>query len=151
MTLAKAIEEGRYVARDIGGSDPERMAAPRVVEYVREVFQGTNVKIEVVKGQSLLEKEYPCFATVNRCATQVDRHGGCIIWLTYELTGGDVDETLMLVGKGVTYDTGGADIKAGVIMAGMSIQDPLTAPGLIPSPTLCTCSSLSSLLSWQPA
>ena len=26
----------------------------------------------------------------------------------------------MLVGKGITYDTGGADIKAGGIMAGMS-------------------------------
>ncbi|XP_054726473.1 putative aminopeptidase W07G4.4 [Anastrepha obliqua] len=26
----------------------------------------------------------------------------------------------MLVGKGVTYDTGGADIKAGGVMAGMS-------------------------------
>ena len=34
--------------------------------------------------------------------------------------GGKVDKTLMLVGKGITYDTGGADIKAGGIMAGMS-------------------------------
>jgi leucyl aminopeptidase len=31
-----------------------------------------------------------------------------------------VDKTLYLVGKGVTYDTGGADIKAGGVMAGMS-------------------------------
>ena len=67
-----------------------------------------------------MEKEYPCFAAVNRCASQVERHDGCVIWLTYEPAGGDVDETLMLVGKGVTYDTGGADIKAGGIMAGMS-------------------------------
>ena len=28
-------------------------------------------------------------------------------------------KTLFLVGKGVTYDTGGADVKAGGIMAGM--------------------------------
>ena len=34
--------------------------------------------------------------------------------------GGKVEKTLMLVGKGITYDTGGADIKAGGIMAGMS-------------------------------
>ena len=32
----------------------------------------------------------------------------------------NVKETLMFVGKGVTYDTGGADIKAGGVMAGMS-------------------------------
>lgn len=31
-----------------------------------------------------------------------------------------VKDTVILVGKGVTYDTGGADIKAGGHMAGMS-------------------------------
>lgn len=30
-----------------------------------------------------------------------------------------MEQTLLLVGKGVTYDTGGADIKAGGVMAGM--------------------------------
>jgi leucyl aminopeptidase len=29
LDLAKALEMGRIVSRDIGGSDPERMAAPR--------------------------------------------------------------------------------------------------------------------------
>jgi hypothetical protein len=31
-----------------------------------------------------------------------------------------VKKTVYLVGKGITYDTGGADIKAGGHMAGMS-------------------------------
>ncbi len=61
IELARALEAGRVVSRDIGGSDPERMAAPRVEEYVREAFNGTDVKIDVVKGQSIFEKEYPCF------------------------------------------------------------------------------------------
>ena len=29
VNLAEALEEGRIISRDIGGSDPERMAAPR--------------------------------------------------------------------------------------------------------------------------
>ncbi len=33
---------------------------------------------------------------------------------------GEVKKTVFLVGKGITYDTGGADIKAGGHMAGMS-------------------------------
>ena len=33
---------------------------------------------------------------------------------------GEVKKTVYLVGKGITYDTGGADIKAGGVMAGMS-------------------------------
>ena len=84
----------------------------RVAEYVEHCFKGTNVKVEVVKGQEVLEKEYPCFAAVNRCASVIPRHDGRVIWLTYT-PDGPVEQTLLLVGKGVTYDTGGADIKAG--------------------------------------
>jgi len=119
MEEALAIEKGRVVARDIGGSDPERMAAPRVEEYVMEEFKGTKVKVEVMKGQEFFEREYPCLAAVNRCASTVPRHDGRLIWLTYEGEG-TVKKTVYLVGKGITYDTGGADIKAGGVMAGMS-------------------------------
>jgi len=119
MEEALAIETGRVVSRDIGGSDPERTAAPRVEEYVRNLFSGTNVKVELVQGQATFEKEYPCLAAVNRAASHVPRHDGRVIWLTYE-PNGKVDKTLYMVGKGITYDTGGADIKAGGIMAGMS-------------------------------
>jgi len=116
---AQAIEAGRVVARDIGGSDPERMAAPKVEAYVQEAFKGTKVKVEVMKGQEFFEKEYPCIAAVNRCANQVPRHDARLIWLTYEGEG-TVKKTVYVVGKGITYDTGGADIKAGGVMAGMS-------------------------------
>jgi len=116
---ATAIETGRIVCRDIGGSDPERTAAPRVEEYVTKYFQGSNVNIEVVQGQQTFEKEYPCLAAVNRAAAGVPRHDGRVIWLTY-VPEGKVEKTLYMVGKGITYDTGGADIKAGGIMAGMS-------------------------------
>merc|ERR1711872_1163652 len=116
---ASALETGRIVCRDIGGSDPERTAAPRVEEYVMNYFSGSSVKVEVVKGQETFVKEYPCLAAVNRCASHVDRHDGRVIWLTYEPEG-KVEKTLYMVGKGITYDTGSADIKAGGIMAGMS-------------------------------
>eukprot|EP00095_Tigriopus_kingsejongensis_P012082 maker-scaffold60_size442463-snap-gene-3.26 protein:Tk12082 transcript:maker-scaffold60_size442463-snap-gene-3.26-mRNA-1 annotation:"aminopeptidase -like" len=119
LELVKALEAGRIVSRDIGGSDPERMAAPKVEEYIRQVFDNSGVKIEVVQGQLTFEKEYPCLAAVNRCASTIPRHDGRVIWLTYEPEG-PVEKTLMLVGKGITYDTGGLDIKAGGIMAGMS-------------------------------
>jgi hypothetical protein len=44
------------------------MAAPRVEEYVTQAFQGTQVTVEVVKGQATFEAEYPCLAAVNRYA-----------------------------------------------------------------------------------
>ncbi|KAK3886530.1 hypothetical protein Pcinc_009326 [Petrolisthes cinctipes] len=118
VQLAMALDAGRTVASDIGGSDPERMAPPRVEEYVRDVFQGTNVSLEVVSDDEKLCKEYPLFSAVNRCAKGVPRHRGRVMFLTYQGSG-PVEQTLLLVGKGVTYDTGGADIKAGGVMAGM--------------------------------
>jgi len=59
----------RFVTRDIGGGDPERMAPPRVEEYVRKVFAGTPVTLEVISDEKVFEKEYPLFAAVNRAAS----------------------------------------------------------------------------------
>ncbi|KAJ8005770.1 hypothetical protein DPEC_G00121340 [Dallia pectoralis] len=118
VNLASALESGRLACRDIGGSDPERMASPRVAEYVQGLFENTPVKVDVVSDLKVLEKEYPCLAAVNRCASAVPRHQARVIKLQY-CGEGPVKQTLMLVGKGITYDTGGADIKAGGCMAGM--------------------------------
>jgi len=111
------LEYGRIITRDIGGSDPERMAPPNVESYLRETFNGTCIKMNVIAGHTSFVKDYPLFAAVDRCADKVHRHQGRIIYLEY--TGEDVTSTHMFVGKGVTYDTGGADVKAGGVMAGM--------------------------------
>lgn len=118
IDLTNAVELGRIVTRDIGGSDPERMAAPRVEEYVTKLFKDTNVKVTVHADASELHREYPLLSAVNRAANKVDRHRGRLIFLEY-VGEGTTDKTLFLVGKGITYDTGGADIKAGGVMAGM--------------------------------
>lgn len=120
VKLAVALEEARIVARDIGDADPERMCPPRVEEYVRSVFtKESDVNICVVSDVQVLEKEYPLFAAVNRGASVIDRHRGRVIYLRYNPLE-TVTQTLLLVGKGVTYDTGGADIKVRGVMSGMS-------------------------------
>lgn len=53
--------------------------------------------------------------------TTVPRHHPCVVKIQYTpKETSSVKENLFLVGKGVTYDTGGADIKAGGVMRGMS-------------------------------
>lgn len=118
IPVTTAIESGRIVARDIGGSDPERMAAPRVLQYVQETLKDSGIKIQVISDKNEFKKSFPLLEAVNRCASHVDRHTGRLIFLEYEGEG-PIDTTLFLVGKGITYDTGGADIKAGGVMAGM--------------------------------
>lgn len=92
------------------------MTAIRVEEYLEKIFP--NLKMDVISDFSTLQKEYPLFAAVDRAAHQVQRHQGRIIFLEYKPLK-PARKTLMLVGKGVTYDTGGADIKAGGVMSGM--------------------------------
>uniref|UniRef100_A0A8D9A8R1 Aminopeptidase W07G4.4 n=1 Tax=Cacopsylla melanoneura TaxID=428564 RepID=A0A8D9A8R1_9HEMI len=120
-SAATTLESARWVARDIGGTDPERMAPPKVEEYIIETFKNTpSIKINIIKDPKILDKEYPLFSAVNRAASVVDRHEGRVIFLEYEPTSGPPTSSLFLVGKGVTYDTGGADIKTGGNMAGMA-------------------------------
>uniref|UniRef100_A0AAR5P683 Cytosol aminopeptidase domain-containing protein n=2 Tax=Dendroctonus ponderosae TaxID=77166 RepID=A0AAR5P683_DENPD len=119
VQLAAVIESGKRVAYDIGGADPERMAPPRVEEYVTDLFANSSIKVEVISDIQRIKKEYPLFEAVNRAASSQDRHKGRIIFLEYQPPE-TPKETLFLVGKGVTYDTGGADVKVGGHMVGMS-------------------------------
>jgi len=112
------IEQALIVGRDLGGSDPERTAPKGIVDYIHGAFKNLpEVKIQVIDDQKKLEEEYPCFGAVNRATRNVSRHHGRVV--IFEYRNGTPEEHICLVGKGVTYDTGGADIKAGGVMAGM--------------------------------
>lgn len=118
---ATILDYGLFVARDIGEGDQERMAPKKVEEYVTSIFKESPITVSVVSDEDQLQKEYPLFAAVNRAASAVERHKGRIIFLEYNPPDPSrVQRTLFLVGKGVTYDTGGADVKAAGSMAGMS-------------------------------
>ncbi|XP_046976294.1 putative aminopeptidase W07G4.4 [Vanessa cardui] len=119
---AIALERARIFTRDIAGGDPERMSPARIVEYVKNSFaEDSNITINVIDDDEVIAKDYPLLAAVNRAANHVDRHKARVVEIEYKSSNPNrVTETLMLVGKGVTYDTGGADIKISGKMAGMS-------------------------------
>lgn len=119
---AIALERARVFTRDIGGSDPERMAPQKIVDFVKESFNGdSNITVRVISDDQVIAEEYPLLAAVGRASTHVDRHKPKVVEIEYKPSDiSRVTETLLLVGKGVTYDTGGADIKISGKMAGMS-------------------------------
>ncbi|XP_056634675.1 putative aminopeptidase W07G4.4 [Diorhabda sublineata] len=119
ISLAVVLETGRRVACDIGDSDPERMTPARTEEYVKNLFKDSNIKLTVVSDIKEIKKGYPLFEAVNRAASVQERHNGRIIYLEYNPPQA-VKETLFIVGKGVTMDTGGVDVKIGGAMVGMS-------------------------------
>lgn len=99
MSLALTLESGRRVACDIGDCDPERMAPPKVEEYVKGLFSNSNIKISVVSDEKEIKKDFPLFEAVNRAASVVERHRGRIIFLEYNPPE-SIEETLYFVGKG---------------------------------------------------
>lgn len=116
---AAAIESGKYVARDLCGTEPERMAPPKFAEYCEQTFAGSKVKVTVIDDMPTLEQDFPLLWSVARASIEVERHQPRVIRLEYTPEGA-IEKTLMLVGKGIVYDTGGADLKTGGHMAGMS-------------------------------
>jgi leucyl aminopeptidase len=110
-----AIEAGRALCRDITGTEPERMAPLRIAALCDEAFAGTGVTVTVERDVTA----YPLLAAVARASMQVARHHPCVVTLDYR-PDGEITRTIIVCGKGVTYDTGGADLKTDGHMAGMS-------------------------------
>ncbi len=76
------------------------MTPPAVAAYVEEAFglAGSAVSVHVIDDQTLIGRDYPMMAAVNRAANTVSRHQARLIYLEY--TGeAPIDETLMFVGK----------------------------------------------------
>ena len=124
IEFATAVEEGRRLARDIGSPDPERMTSIKAAQYIEEYFKSqghVSVKCSVERNVEILAKEYPLLMAVARASLQVPRHHPCVVELEYRSPDqSQVQEELYFIGKGINYDTGGADLKVGGNMVGMS-------------------------------
>lgn len=116
---ANAIAQGQYAARDLCGTEPERMAPPQFAKYCEALFKDSVINVEVISDIDIIDKNYPMLSTVARASYAVERHHPRVVKLEY-VPEGQIDRTLLFVGKGLVYDTGGADLKVGGAMAGMS-------------------------------
>lgn len=114
-----AIESGKRLARDLCGTEPERMTPRRFADYCVEAFANTAVSVQVQTDVETLQQQYPLMMAVARSSLHVERHKPAVIRLEY-VPEGAVTQTLLFAGKGLVYDTGGADLKINGGMAGMS-------------------------------
>ncbi|KAI9021962.1 hypothetical protein DFJ74DRAFT_699358 [Hyaloraphidium curvatum] len=119
-----ATERGRYLSRDICMTDPIRGLPKKCVEIVKAHLSDVpSVKISVQEDPEVLAKEYPLLYAVARAslAAAGGAHAPAVVRLEYRSPDQSlVKENLFFVGKGIAFDTGGADIKVGGAMRGMS-------------------------------
>lgn len=52
---ASAISAGQYAARDLCGTEPERMAPPRFAQYCEALFVDSNVAVEVISDFDVIK------------------------------------------------------------------------------------------------
>ncbi len=119
LRLTKAIEEGKRLARDLAGTEPERMRPEAFAAACVDAFVDTSVSVRVVEDLETLIYQYPLLMGVARASLAVERHRPRVVHLEY-VGKGPIRRTLLFAGKGLTYDTGGADLKVSGHMAGMS-------------------------------
>ena len=98
--------------RDLINTPTEDMGPDQMEAVVREIAERHNAEIEVIAGDDLITQNYPAIHAVGRASHRAPR----LIHLEW----GDVDAPrVSLVGKGVCFDTGGLNIKAGPGMRNM--------------------------------
>lgn len=115
----RALEHGRRLARDLCGTEPERMRPEAFAADCVDAFADSNVSLRVIEDLDTLGYQYPLLMAVARASLAVERHRPRVIAMEY-VGEGPIERTLFLAGKGLTYDSGGSDVKVGGQMAGMS-------------------------------
>jgi leucyl aminopeptidase len=103
---AAQIIEACALARDMTNTPASDLGPLQIETIARDMAATFKADISVIVGDDLLTQNYPAVHAVGRAAAP-DRAPRMI-----EMTWGSADHpSVVLVGKGVTFDTGGLDIK----------------------------------------
>ena len=98
------LVEAAVLARDLINTPANDLGPDAFEAEIRAFAAARTMKIKVTSGDQLLRANFPMIHAVGRASTQAPR----LIDLSWGNAG---DPKVTLVGKGVTFDTGGLDIK----------------------------------------
>ncbi len=108
LTVARAVR----LARRLIDAPANELGPAGLEEAAREVADACGAKFECVVGDALVERGWPLVHAVGRAAAQAPR--------VVDMVWGEARAPrVTLVGKGVTFDTGGLDIKPSRAMRNM--------------------------------
>ncbi|MCM8557166.1 leucyl aminopeptidase family protein [Sphingomicrobium sediminis] len=111
IDAAARAAEATILVRDMVDTPPEDMGPAEIEKEVEKVAKRYDAKVTTTKGDAL-EQGYPMIHSVGRAAAR--SHAPRLV----ELTWGDPGKPrLAIVGKGVSFDSGGLDIKSSKGMA----------------------------------
>lgn len=104
------LVQAAWLARDLVNMPPNELGPDAFERTIRSFAQDRGMSVSAVVGDDLLEQNFPMIHAVGRASAQAPR--------LLDLSWGDpAHPKVTLVGKGVTFDTGGLDIKSPSNMA----------------------------------
>jgi leucyl aminopeptidase len=107
MNLARIIGESQNFTRDLVNEPSNRMTPTILAERAKKMAQETGLQCEVYGADKIKELKMGAFWSV----AQGSDEPPALIVLKYEPAGAPERPVLGLVGKGITFDTGGISIK----------------------------------------
>jgi leucyl aminopeptidase len=137
------------LARDLANTPPSRLTAARMAECAAEIAGASGLDIEVFDKEALIELGCGGLLGVNAGSADPPR----MIKLSYRPAHREPAGHLVLVGKGIMYDSGGISLKpsdavhatmkndmsgAGAILAMMSVLSEVDCPAAITGYLMCT-------------
>jgi leucyl aminopeptidase len=102
--------EASYLARDLINTPANDMGPDALEKTIRTIARKFKAQVSVIKGDTLLKKNFPMIHAVGRASIDAPR----LIDLKW---GNAKHPKVTLVGKGVIFDSGGLNIKPGNSMA----------------------------------
>ncbi|MBT25929.1 MAG: leucyl aminopeptidase [Rhodobacteraceae bacterium] len=104
----ETIAAGEFLTRDLINTPASDMGPDALEQAARGLAAQHGAQITVTLGDALLEQNFPMIHAVGRASGQAPR--------LIDLQWGDRGPLLVLVGKGVCFDTGGLNLKPGASM-----------------------------------
>jgi leucyl aminopeptidase len=145
--VAKANSEAVYSVRDWVSLGPNQVTPTFLADYANQIAQDYHMKVTIGDRNWAAERNMGAFLAVAKAASEPPR----FIILEHNPERKDLD-TIVLVGKGITFDTGGISLKpheklenmksdmagAAAVLATMQVVGKLNLPLHIVAITPCT-------------
>jgi len=103
----RAIAEGTCLARDLASTPGQDLVPEQLAERARELFRGTPTAVEVFDVRKLERLGMGALLAVGRGSVHPPR----FVALDRPPRGAASRRTVVLIGKGITFDTGGISLK----------------------------------------
>lgn len=113
---AVIVADATNFTRDLVNTTPEDMNPPALAKVAKKLAKENKLECEILSEKELKEQRCEAMLAVGRAS----RHESQLIHLTYKPK--KAKKIITLVGKGLTYDSGGLSLKPGASMVTMKMD-----------------------------